>query len=319
MQIIYSNGRNKIKLTNMRTVSGVKVGSQKVRNEIAQDVKLSRRLLITSEKIGNVICQRIATPRAHVKETHLIAGNERTKSGKRVALSKVVPNPLAGMMKTSPRAHGNFPSRLVTRRDIVLSHHDREDIKSTVRTVLAISLEPDGYIFLDGERMDVPQWRKGEKLPKAVWRVLFKACRDTLGMHKVMSREESYNAPGMEPLLNSVVDLASDSLEASLAEDARLARIAKLGEHFRECIRATFYTDKSRKRLAAFKGMMAFCYLAEGCAMGKAGHGLDNVEQTRIASKRFLAYVAKGEELLNMNPQRIKAELETAFTERAIE
>lgn len=313
-------------LTNMRNYRGEKIGSQAIRDGIARDIRLIRRLDATAEKIGNLVAKRIATPKRSNDVQHLATGasvlsvNDGKRIAKLPALAKVTPNATAGMMKTSPRANGNFPSRFVNRKDIELSYSDREEIKSVVRAVLALSIEPDGIFWSNGARYELPHWRDGEKVPDGIWRVIFRAVRDTLGMHKIMSREVSYNTPEMEQTLSVVVDLASDALEDTASEQARRARIIGTGEHFRKCMRAAFEADKSRKRKARFNGLMAFCDVAEALALGATGgHGMKSLEGACDWRKRFLAYVAEGESLLKLEPATIKAELEIAFAERAIE
>lgn len=305
-------------LTNMRNIRGKKIGSQATRDGIASDYKMMRRLDRVAGKIGNVVCKRIATPKRLNEESHLATGNEKTKKGNRVSLSKVTPNPIAGMQKIAPLSRGGS-ARFVSRRDIELSFHDREEIKGTVRTILAISMEPDGIFWSNGTRYELPHWRKGEQVPFAIWKIIFRATRDTLGMQKIMSREVSYDAE-MEQALGVIIELASDELEDTAKEQARQARVKAMGEHFRKCMRAAYETDNSRKRKARFSGMMAFCDIVEAMALGASvGHGMTSLENACDWRKRFAAYVAEGEQALRMAPSTLKEEIETAWAMHAIE
>lgn len=309
------------KLTNMRNAANEKIGSPEVRAAVCKDVRLMRRLDSAAGKIGHLICRRIATPKRSNDVAHFI-GATVTAKGKRVSVSKLVANPIAGMMKTSPRAGGNFPSRYVTRKDIELSYHDKEEIVSVTRTILAMAMEPDAfYLLIEGDketRIDLPHWREG-KIPVTLWRVLFKATRAAVGMHKIMSRELSldYFADNGVEL---DIELAADALEESASEQARRARVLELGGHFRACIEAAYAADGSRKRKAAYKAMLAFCDVAESAALGESVAGaVEGRQQAHDWRNRFLAYVAKGEELLRFQPEVLKDELETAWAMHAIE
>lgn len=300
------------------------MGSQEVRNRIAAEVKLMRRVNRTADKIGNLVCKRIATPKRSNDVAHFESGQcvLSIDDGKRMTKlpdsAKVAPNPTAGMMKTAPRANGNFQSRYVTRRDIELSVSDREEIRSVVRSILALSLEPDNYIVIQGDRVEVPHWRRGDKLAKGTWRVIFRAAREALGMHKIMSREVSYDFQGGAGL-DVAIDLACDDLEETVEEQARDLGIRQKAEYFRQCARASFEADNSRKRVAGFKGMMAFIDLVEGNCLGLSGHSLSSIENAHDWRKRFEAYIARGEQAMRLQPDSVKVELETAFAERAIE
>lgn len=306
------------KLTNMRNVSGQKVGSQAARNVIASEVKLMRRLNRTADKIGSIVCKRIATPKRANDSKHFI-GAEVTPSGKRVAVSKLAVNPIAGMMKTSPKANGHFPSRYVTRRDIELSFHDREEIKSTVRAILSLAMQPDSFYECGGVRHDLEQWQEGEAIPHSLWKVIFRASRDTLGMHKVMSREMLWDFNGAQEL-EVTLEYAGDVLEETASEQAEESRVLALGAYFRQCIGAAYEADKSRKRNVLKRSMLAVCDVAESLALGKAtGHGMASPEATRRVRDRFKAYVAKGAELIRLQPESLALELTESIAARMIE
>lgn len=302
----------------------VKLGSASVRAAVVRDLRMTRRLDRTAGKIGNVLCKRIATPKRSNDIAHFV-GATVTPKGKRVAVSKLAANPIAGMMKTSPRANGNFPSRFVTRKDIELSFHDRQEIRSVTRTILALAMEPDAfYVLVEGDkvtRLELPHWREAS-IPKSLWKVLFKAARAALGMHKVMSRELSLDYFG-ECGVQLDIEITADSLEETVTEQARASRVLALGSHFRECIEATYKAEKSRKAHKAgskYRAMLALCELAEMASLGQStGHGAKSSQCIRNLKADFAAYVAKGEELLRMEPASVALELSEAWAMHAIE
>ena len=306
----------------------LKLGSPEVRAKLARDLRITRLLDRTSGKLGNVIANRIATPK-RMNETAHFEGATTTKTGKCVSLSKLTINPIAGMMKTAPRAGGNFPSRFVSRKDIVLSYHDRQEVISVVRSILAIALHTGEWT---GGKID-----KSSPLFKAFYR----QSRDTLGMHKIQSKLVEYDRPAFSYGYDAVakeydlygtfgdmptldVEIASDALEETAEEQAAQARVVEQGKRFRACIEAKYQADRTakvHKAYTAYKRMLAICDTGEGLALGHAStdHGVDNKRSLNNMIARFHAYVAKGEELLRLSPQSVADELTETFAMRAIE
>ncbi len=301
----------------------LKLGSPEVRAKLARDLRITRLLDRTAGKLGNVIANRIATPKRMNEVPHFEV-NVPTRirpCNRKIMVAKIVPNPIAGMMKTSPRAGGNFPSRFVSRKDIVLSFHDRQEVISVVRTILAIALVKGEW---HGERIE-----KGSPMFKA----FYQGARDTLGMHKIQSKLVEYDAPLTFPSddgcatfgdrLSIDAELLSDSLGESLEEQAAQSEVETMATHYRACVVAMYAHEKARKAHKAYskyRTMIATCDLAEQIALGQStGHLGASKQRVRNIVADFRAYVAKGAELLRMEPANIATELTEAWNMHAIE